>query len=279
MSSPNATGTVRDPLHEGAPEAATPPSEAASAEPAPIRVQGEAVVGASAAPAPAPAPAAAPAAQPQAQPQPEAEPSEFWKRLHLVVGGHYNLESVKVAGEAEPFHSAAAEHRGWGLSLQPTYSLVRSPSFDFNLGLNFSQTWFYVPKKPGSVESDIGATTIAALAEGNVFFHEHFGLGLNGYLGYMGLSSSNADVGAPYSASLDFDGNLTLGGQAYLHAWRGAFRLGAGFSGMPGGFGLTTSPGNPDLLVSMGTPLSLFLGADVLQIVRNAQGKAGERPK
>jgi hypothetical protein len=151
--------------------------------------------------------------------------------------------------------------------------------FDLNLGLNIRQTWLSVPRSAGSVSSDISATTLGVIAEGNVFFHEHFGAGLQAGIGYMGLSSSNADVGAPFSASLGFDGNVALGAQLYLHAWRGAFRLGAGIDWMAGGFGLGAGPGNPDLLVSMDPQWSMFLGVDPLQIIRNVQGRAGERPQ
>ncbi len=262
MTPPAAPRTVQDPLHE---ELAPPPPVAQPTADIPPPVQ--------------PAPVVSPRPAQPAQPATEGEPSEAWKRLHLVIGGHYTFGGVTLHGDAEPFSSAAAGHHGGGLLIQPSYSVVRSKWFDLNLGLNLHQTWLSVPRSAGSVSSDISATTIGGLVEGNVFFHEHVGLGLNATLGYMGLSSSNADVGAPFSASLNFDGNVALGSQLYLHFWRNAFRVGGGVNWMAGGFGLQTSPGNPDLLVSMDPMWSVFLGVDPLQIIRNATGRAGERPQ
>lgn len=271
MTPPVASGgPIRDPLHEEAPAespppADVPPPDGGTRRAAPIVVAPEVVQPNT----PVPPPGAA-AEGPDTTP-------DWWRRLHLNVGGGYVING-KVYGDAEPFASAAPDHHGGMLLIQPTISAVRSRWFDLNLGLDFRQRWLSVPRSAGSVASDISATSIGALAEGNIFFHPHFGLGANFGIGYMGLSSSNADVGAPYSASLSFDGNLFLGGQLYLHGWNGAVRAGVDLSGMVGGFGIS-SPGNPDLLTSVQPMWTAFGAIDVLQIVRNAQGRAGNRPE
>jgi len=130
------------------------------------------------------------------------------------------------------------------------------------------------------VDSSVTALSLGGLVEGNLSFHQHFGLGLNATLGYMGLISSDADVGAPFTASFDWgsEGSLHVGAQLYAHTWNQAIRVGVGLDSMPTGFSLATAPGQPDLLVNYGPTWTLFIGLDAIRMIRNFQGNGNAAP-
>lgn len=263
MSPPNPLGraTPVDPLHAG--DAAPPPPPAGPV----IRpVSADAV--------PQPGVASPPPAGPEAA----ASTYEytFWRRLHLNVVGGYNFQT-RIFPDAEPFRRAAPAYSGGHIGLQPSVSLLQPGVFDFRLGVDWRTRVLSIPRSAGSVDSSVTAMNLGILAEANVYFHQAIGLGAQVNLGYAGLISSNADVGAPHSASFDFgqQGGLGVGFMAYLNFWRGAFRLGGGVDLLPTGFALPAGGTNPDLQVSVQPQWNIFAGVDIFQLIRNGQG--GER--
>jgi|GEM_PF-2518755 len=269
MTPPKPAGSAKspvvDPLHED--DAAAQPSPV-PADAAPVAVTPVTVT----------ADAQPPANPAQAAPQaaatdPHPPLNEFWRRLHLTIGGGYNT-GTRVYGNPEPYNSAAPSYNGGSLFIQPSVTVFDNRYIDFRLGAGFGAHFLSVPRSAGSVDASVSAFSLALTPEINVFFHDHFGLGLNASIGYMGLSGSNTDVGAPFTATLDFgqQGNLYVGAQLYAHAWGGAFRAGVSLDAMPGGFSLPAGGSNPDLLTSMNPMWTVFLGVDAFQLVRNIQG-------
>lgn len=263
------TPPVVDPLHAGAPPPPPPPPSGDAAAPPP------------AAAAPPPVRRVTPEPEPAAPPPADsATERNAWDNLHLVIGGGYNF-GTSVAAGSEPFRSAAPNYTGGSLYIQPSYSLFQNRLFDFRLGASLGIFPLSIPRSPGSVDSSVTALSLSGMGEANVSFHQHFGLGLNFALGYMGTMSSNADVGAPFTATLDWgsEGGLHVGAQLYAHTWNQAIRLGVGLDAMPTGFGLTTAPGQPDLLVNYGPTWTVFLGVDPVRMIRNfQQGGGGSQP-
>ena len=150
---------------------------------------------------------------------------------------------------------------------QPAISAVSLPNFDFRVGADFRISPLGVARRTGAPDSSITATSIAGMVEGTYLPHRHFGIGLNLAVGYMGLSSSNADVGAPYSATFDFgqQGGAYVGAQLFLTSWNQALRLGVSVDSMPGGFGLPTGTPSPDVHTVMDRPMvTLFAGVDLI---------------
>jgi hypothetical protein len=273
---------VVDPLHadDAAPTSSAAP--AAVAAPQKADANAEPAVTIRSVPAAAetsPAPAATPKEKELAPAEDSSSKDSFWKRLHLVVGGGYNFGS-RFYPDAEPFNSAAPKYRGTMFLFQPSYSLFAPSSFDLRVGADLRTHFLGIPKAAGSVDSSVNAISLGGLVEGNFAFHDAIGAGANIALGYMGLSSSDADVGAPFTATFDWgqQGGIFVGLQAYLNFWKNAFRFGASYDLLPGGFGLPTSPGNPDLQTSVDPMFSVFAGADIFQIIRNAQD-GGEKKK
>ncbi len=258
---------VVDPLHAGD-AGAPPPTDAGAASPPPPTAD-----------AGAPESDSQPAPQPQptgSNPAPAAAARNAWDNLHFVIGGGYNFGTSFAPG-SEPFHSAAPHYNGGNLFFQPSYSLFQNRFLDVRLGANVGFQFLSIPRSPGSVDSSVNAITLDGMAEANLSFHQHFGLGLNFMLGYMGLTSSNADVGAPFSASFDFgsEGSLHLAGQLYAHTWNQAIRAGVEVGGMPAGFSLRTAPGQPDLLVNPGPTWTIFFAVDPVRMIRNFQSGGG----
>lgn len=253
------TPPVTDPLHANpgplpAVEPATPPPPASTAVPVAAPVQ----------------PAAVPAA---AQPTGDAntsnyDPNGFLGRFHFVLGGGYNI-GTRVAPNAEPFSSAAPNYNGGSLYFQPSFSILPSGLFDLRAGAQLGTHILGIPRSAGSVSSSVNALSLGALVEGNLNFHQHFGLGLNATIGYMGLMSSDADVGAPFTASFDWgqQGGLHVGAQLFLSTFNQAIRAGVALDSMPTGFGLPTASGQPDLLVGYGPTWTVFAGIDPFRIV------------
>ncbi len=268
LAAPPSGAPVVDPLHadEPAAPAAPPPSAPApAAEPVIHPAPASAVPrGSSAAPA-------APASEDTASSRP-IFPSRFgdFRRWHLLFGGGYQLGS-QIHAEREPFSSAAASYQGIPLFLQPSVSLVDEPHYDFRAGLDIGLQFLSVPSNPGTTASSITGLNVGALAEGNYYFAPAFGLGANLSLGYLGLMSSNADVGAPYSATFDWgsEGGLYAGLQGYANFWNNAFRVGVAGRFVPSTFNLATAPGQPDLQIQVDPSLALFLAADVFRIIDN----------
>ena len=256
---------------------------------------------ADAGPVPAAEPAAPPAApvvnpepvQPQtapvvANPAPQAaeqassyDPNSFLGRFHFVLGGGYNF-GTRVNPSAEPFSSAAPSYSGGSLYFQPSYSILNpSGIFDLRLGASLATHILSIPRSPGSVNSSVNGLALAGLVEGNLNIHQHFGIGLNAGLGYMGLMSSDADVGAPFRATFDWgdQGGLYVGAQLYLSTFNQAIRAGVALDSMPTGFGLPTAPGQPDLLVGYGPTWTIFAGIDPFRIVDFVQrGSSSSAP-
>jgi len=264
MSPPNpaAKGPVVDPLHE---EAAPPPPPAPTGTP--VTAPTVTVTPESPPPQAVPPPATAAAAPTAPTPLPEA-----WRRLHLVLGGGYS-PAGGISADAQPYHSAAPNYTGGALFIQPSVTVFDNRWIDFRLGANFGVHFRSVPRSAGSVDSSFNAYSFGLMPEFNVYFHEHFGLGLNLSIGYMGLGGSTTDVGAPFTAHLGMeDGNLYVGGQLYAHFYGGAFRAGVSLDAMPGGIGLDAGASNPQLLTSVGPLWTVFAGVDALQLIRNIQG-------
>jgi hypothetical protein len=253
------TPPVVDPLHADAgpapsPEPANPPVAAPVVNPAPLAAQ--------------PPNTANPAPQP-AESASSYDPNSFLGRFHFVIGGGYNF-GTRVNPSAEPFSSAAPSYTGGSLYFQPSYSLFNpSGIFDLRLGANLATHILSIPRSPGSTSSSVNGLALAGLVEGNLNIHQHFGIGLNASLGYMGLMSSDADVGAPFTASFDWgeQGGLYVGAQLYALTFNQAIRLGVALDSMPTGFGLPTAPGQPDLLVGYGPAWTIFAGLDPFRIV------------
>ncbi len=261
------TPPVVDPLHADAGAPPPPPSADAGAPPPPPEVNPPPVRRVTPEPETPPASDLAAATAPA---------RNAWDNLHLVIGGGYNF-GTSVGATSEPFRSAAPNYTGGSLYFQPSYSLFQNSFFDFRLGAGLGVHPLSIPRSPGSVDSSLTALNLSGLAEGNFSFHQHFGLGLNFALGYMGLMSSNADVGAPFTATLDWgsEGGLHVGAQLYAHTWNQAIRAGVAMDAMPTGFGLTTAPGQPDLLVNYGPTWTIFLGVDPVRMIRNIQHGGG----
>lgn len=269
-------------LEETTPAPQTEPAEdAAPAAPGEeITVTGETEVVADAEPVAEPAPEAEP------EPAPEAEAQEFsyglWNRFHLVLGGGYNF-GTSIAPDEEPFASAAQSYRGGTLILQPSVTAFAwNPSadkpnghLDIRAGIDFRVHPLTNPNMSGVPSSGLTGFNIGALAEVNGYIHRHFGLGGQINAGYMGWTSDNVDVGAPYSAHLDFDGGFNLGGQLYLHAWDGNIRIGAGIDHMLQSFEIDAGPGNPPLRIGSDPMWQVFGGIDILGIVRSIQASSG----
>lgn len=264
------TPPVVDPLHADAGAPPPPPADAGAPPPANPEPSVRRVT-------PEPAPEAPPASSAAA---PATESRNAFDNLHLVIGGGYNF-GTSVAPGSEPFRAAAPNYTGGSLYFQPSYSLFQNHFFDFRLGANLGVQFLNIPRSPGSISSSVTALSLDGLAEGNFSFHQHFGLGLNFALGYQGLMSSDADVGAPFTATFDWgsEGGLHVGAQLYAHTWNQAIRAGVALDAMPTGFGLTTAPGQPDLLVNYGPTWTIFLGIDPVRMIRNIQhGGAGSAP-
>ncbi|MCC7343430.1 MAG: hypothetical protein IT573_00730 [Deltaproteobacteria bacterium] len=264
------TPPVVDPLHADAGAPPPPPSADAGAPPPPPEADPPVR-------RVTPEPETPPASDPAAS---AATARNAWDNLHLVIGGGYNFGNSFAPGSAV-YRDVAPGYTGGDLFFQPSYSVFQGRIFDFRLGANLGLQFLSIPRRPGSVDSSVTGLAIDAMAEGNFNFHQHFGLGLNVALGYQGWMSSNADVGAPFTATFDFgsEGGFHLQGQGYLHTWNQAIRLGVGVSGVPSGFGLRTAPGQPDLLISPGPAVTLFLGIDPIRMIRNIQhGGGGSTP-
>lgn len=265
-------------LEEAEAQPAPAPEEAAEAEPAPVE-RNLAPIEDSGSDSEEAAPAQAEAEETPAV----EEPGEFnygaWQRFHLVLGGGYNFGAT-IAPEAEPFHSAAQNYNGGSFFLQPSFSVfAANPSrdlpngrFDLRTGLDFKAHFLTSPNEPGLPSTAVNAISIGLLVEANVAIHRHFGIGLNGNVGYIGFNSDAADVGAPFPAILDFDGGLNLGGQAFLHFWDGNIRLGGGVDALVTNFDIDTGPGNPPLQTGATPMWQIFAGLDVLGTIRSAQG-------
>lgn len=260
----------------------SPPAPAASAPVDPLA--------ASVPPPPPPLPAApggptihpvsaevVPPAAPVETSPPAADPAastydyNFWRRLHLNVIGGYNFET-RYYPDAEPFRRAAPGYNGGHIGLQPSVSVLQPGVFDLRVGLDFRSRFLGIPRSAGSVDSSVRMFDLGLLVEANAYFHPVIGVGANATLGYTFLDSSNADVGAPFSANFGGLGGLGVGFQAYLNFWRGAFRAGAGVNMMPTGFALPAGGTNPDFQVTVAPQWSIFAGADIFQIIRNAGG-------
>lgn len=229
----------------------------------------------------APPPAAEPAAprEEEAAPEPAAFSYGLWNRFHLVLGGGYNF-GTSIAPEEEPFASAAQSYHGGSLILQPSVTAFAlnpradkpNGDLDIRAGIDFRTHFLTNPNTSGVPSSGLNGFNIGVLGEINGYFHRHFGLGGQFNLGYMGWSSDNVDVGAPYSAHLDFDGGFNLGGQVYLNFWDGNIRLGGGIDHMLTSFEIDAGPGNPPLRIGSDPMWQIFGGFDILGIVRSIQG-------
>lgn len=253
------TPPVVDPLHADA--GPLPSSEPVTAPPPAVT----APTAAPANPTAAPATTAQPAGDPAAS---TYDPNGFLGRFHFVLGGGYNF-GTRVAPNAEPFSSAAPSYNGGSLYFQPSFSVLPAGIFDLRAGAQLGTHILGIPRSAGSVSSSVNALSLGALVEGNLNIHQHFGVGLNASLGYMGLLSSDADVGAPFTASFDWgqQGGLHVGAQLYLSTFNQAIRAGVALDSMPTGFGLPTAPGQPDLLVGYGPTWTIFAGIDPFRIV------------
>jgi hypothetical protein len=253
------TPPVVDPLHADAGPAPTP-------EPLPQTPPATVT-----APTPNPVtPVAAPAPQPTGDSSASSyDPNGFLGRFHFVLGGGYNF-GTRINPSAEPFSSAAPSYNGGSLYFQPSYSLLPPTGlFDLRLGASLATHILSIPRTPGSTSSSANALALAGLVEGNLNIHQHFGIGLNAGLGYMGLMSSDADVGAPFTATFDWgdQGGLYVGAQLYVSTFNQAIRAGVALDSMPTGFGLPTAPGQPDFLVGYGPTWTIFAGVDPFRIV------------
>ena len=254
------TPPVVDPLHADA--GPLPSAEPASPPPPPASTV-------TADPAPVQPPVAANPPPQAAEQASSYDPDGVLGRLHFVLGGGYNF-GTRVNPSAEPFSSAAPSYTGGSLYFQPSYSLLRPTGlFDLRLGANLGVHILSIPNSPGSVDSSVNALSLSGLVEGNFNIHQHFGVGLNASLGYMGLMSSDADVGAPFRATFDWgeQGGLHVGAQLYLSTFNQAIRAGVALDSMPTGFGLPTAPGQPELLVGYGPTWTIFAGVDPFRIV------------
>jgi len=263
------TPPVVDPLHAG--PGAPPPADTSAAPPPAVTA------------APPPVRVVTPEPEAPASPPPAASDAAtgptLMDRFHFVIGGGYNF-GTKIAPSDAPFSTAAPSYRGGSLYFQPSFSVFQNNLFDLRLGANLGVAPLSIPRSPGSVDSSVTALSLGGLVEGNLSFHQHFGLGLNASLGYMGLISSDADVGAPFTASFDWgsEGSLHVGAQLYAHTWNQAIRVGVGLDAMPTGFSLATAPGQPDLLVNYGPTWTIFLGLDAIRMIRNFQGNGNAAP-
>lgn len=264
-------------------------------------------------PAPTEAPAA-PAEDPPAAPAPkpiasghtvpvriqpsEATPEEksafeykFWHRLHLTLGGGGSY-GTRVYGEAEPFNLAAQKLSGPMLLIQPTFTILATnaraekPNGDFELraGLELKNHFLSNDKDQSLPESSVDARSVAGLVEGIYHIGRHFGLGGNFNFGRMGLISQNADVGAPFDATLEWgsEGMLTVGGQLFATIWEGNFRFGVNYDNPLGAFELDAGSGNPALRTAVDPIIGFGIGADPIGIVRSiVEGKSGggDKPK
>jgi len=268
------TPPVVDPLHAGDASAPPPPPSDSGVVAPPPAAPADAGAPRRVVPESDSQPAAAP--NPNPNPAPAASARNAFDNLHLVIGGGYNLGTSFAPG-SEPFHSAAPGYNGGNLFFQPSYSVFQNRFFDLRLGANLGMQFLSIPRSPGSVDSSVTALSLDGLAEANFSFHQHFGLGLNVALGYQGLISSNADVGAPFSATFDWgqQGSFHVQGQLYAHTWNQAIRAGVELSSMPAGFSLPTAPSQPDLLVNPGPSWTIFFAIDPIRAIRNFQNGGG----
>src|SRR5262249_17109689 len=177
-----------------------------------------------------PAATASPAATSPAAPAQERV-GEFWRRSHFVVGGGLSPFGTRTYIDAPVYERAAPTYGtpGGMFFIQPSASVYLNEIVDFRLGLDARFHFLGRTKTTGAPDSSITAIALSPLmAELKLNPHPMFGLGANVAFGYMGLSSSHADVGAPFDATLDFgdQGGFFFGLQAFLDTWNGAIRLG-----------------------------------------------------
>ncbi|MFO1519962.1 MAG: hypothetical protein U1F57_09920 [bacterium] len=224
---------------------------------------------------PPPVPAAQPVSPPASSaPAPAASsaPTPFnpriIDRLHLVIGGGYNT-GTQVAIDADAYRNAAPSYRGGMFLLQPSYSVFLNRNFDIRIGGDLRYSSLSVEPRAGRADSSIGALSLGGMLEGAWLPHQHFGIGLNLALGYMGLMSSNADVGAPVTATLDFgrEGGFFLGVQPFVTFLNQVVRVGVSIDTMPGGFRMDTGAGNPPVATSVRPMITPFIGIDGMEII------------
>jgi hypothetical protein len=272
-------------------EEEAPPTEAAPAAALVPPGAGQVVI------APAPA-AAAVVVQPQAGAatapgqSPRNTPEEksafeykFWHRLHLTLGGGGSF-GTRVYGEAEPFNLAAQKLSGPMLFFQPTITLLATnpreekPNGDFELRAGFEvKDHFLSNDAEQSVpESSVSALSVGALVEGMYHLHRHFTVGANGHFGPMGLISDNADVGAPFSATLEWGSEQlwNAGFQVFLGFWDNNVRAAFNYDATLGNFDLAAGPGNPDLKTAMDPIVGFGIGVDPIGIIRTLSAEKSD---
>jgi hypothetical protein len=192
-----------------------------------------------------------------------------WDRLHLVVGGGYNFGG-RIRPNASPFNLAAPEYSGGLVVLQPTYRVLHKHKFNVRVGADVRAGVLNVANSEVAADSRVNLLSFGALGEVNYLFDRHFGIGLNAAVGYMGLKSKNADVGAPFSATLGIgdSGNVYIGAQGYISTLREILRVGVSIEIMGGNFKISTTPGGSDLVAKAEPNISVFFAFDAAEAIR-----------
>src|SRR4030095_5650904 len=141
-----------------------------------------------------------------AAPTPERV-GEFWRRFHVVVGGGISPFGTRTYLNAPPYEAAAPTYGtpGGMFFSQISGSVVLTENFDLRAGVDLRYHHLGRSGTAGAPDSSIGLLALSPLlVEANWTPHPFFGLGANIAVGYGGAMSSNADVGAPFSATLAF---------------------------------------------------------------------------
>lgn len=204
----------------------------------------------------------------------------FAKRFHVLLGGGYTVLNPAVQPSAEPFKSTAPNYRGPAFFGQLGYSLVNSSVVDFRAGGEFSYAPLSLAPDPGVNDSSVSALSAALYLEGNLSFgtNKIFGFGASGGLGLMHLSSSDADIGAPYSATLS-DNGLFLGAKAFISFLNQNLRLGAALDSMVTDSSVSAGAGNPDLRIHITPKVYPFAAVDLWGLIQGTSTASDNAPK
>jgi len=176
-----------------------------------------------------------------------------------------------------PVYERAAPHYGTPggtFFFQPSYSVYLDEKFGVRLGGELGVHSMGREETPGAPGSSLTAVSLAPMVGASWTPHPFASIDFNLSLGYMGLISSNADVGAPFSATLDWgdQGGFYLGLQGCFSTWNQAVGLCYSLSTMPGGYSLPTVPSDPRAASSFDPIHAIILNVNATRFIGNLAG-------
>jgi hypothetical protein len=174
---------------------------------------------------------------------------------------------------------------------QPTLTLFATdprkekPNGDLEIraGLDIRNHFLTNENKQSVPEVSVDALSVGPMVEGIYHFSRGFGLGANFHFSRMGLMSDNADVGAPFTATLKWgeDWMWNPGLQGFLTFWDGNLRALVNYDATAGSFEIDTGPGNPALQTSMEPIFGFGIAFDPIGIARSISegSSSGDKEK